>query len=65
MKLLYILALFVALATVHVVPGLAQSTVIGQFTGTSLTWEDGSPNPCLQSGRTDEVRSCRVVGRCS
>ncbi|CAL8467174.1 g6710 [Coccomyxa elongata] len=61
MKLLYILAFFVAVATVHVVPGLAQSTVIGQFTGTSLTWKDGSPNPCLQSGRTDEV--CTLLRR--
>lgn len=47
--------LSLVVATVHVVPGSAQSTVIGQFTGSSLTWEDGSPNPCLQSGATDEV----------
>lgn len=52
---LLVVAAVLSLAAVHVVPGSAQSTVIGQFNAKSLTWDDVTPNPCLGSGATDEV----------
>ena len=41
--------------------GAAQTTVIGQFTGAALTWDDNLPDPCLGSTKTDEVPSAICI----
>jgi hypothetical protein len=50
-------AVFALAASLICELGSAQTTVIGQFTGSALTWDDTSPNPCIGSTQTDVVRA--------
>jgi hypothetical protein len=38
-----------------VVTVLGQTTQIGQFTGMVSTYTDGEPDPCIGSGKQDDV----------